>query len=148
MSVVAFRADGRRHRINADPSRDVWLIREWDRPTRSLLAELAAVPMPQVGREVALRRQELRVPSDFCGPLEDLGFGWTIGHLYRRRVVDYRTAMSVAWNLEPCQFQVVILVGLLLRAEVDKLAFGPLCWRDAVVFVEEGSKFYEIFGGP
>ena len=151
---MALRADGRRHAIDADHRRDVWMVREIDRPHP--FDPSVIEPTVLKWRGIALRRQILRWPDGEYGPLEDLGFEWVEGVGYDRRVDDYRSAMTVAWGLGPTSrsratingfLQFTILAGLVFRVAVDDGLFGQLCWRDAVVFVEDGAPFYERFCG-
>lgn len=173
--LTAFRRDGRKERICADPHLEVWVIREHRNAPNFSGDWFDSTVRVSTVREIYLRRERVVSPWGIYGPLEDLGFERVFGNRYDQRVDDYWSAMETAWLLDPSQLharleispvltaltllpivrvkhyrmealvQFIVLVCLVMRASVDEFAFGPLCWFEAVVFVEDGSGFYERF---
>lgn len=156
--LTAFRRDGRMELVRADPRHPVWIVREVEpsAPSFEPVDEARCSSFtPLKSREVVLRREVLVHPCDVYGPLENLGFEPVAGRRYDRRIEFWWDMMNTAWLMGligRCRFfdcehylQYFLLVFLVFIDACDEALFGPLWWFESVVFVEEGSRFYERF---
>lgn len=145
--TLAFFADGTRRDIcTSQPVPQRWKVRERPRFNPSFALHVTDFAEVLACREIVLRRETLRLWGEFVGPMEIPGFEWVYGQAYARRECDYHDAFAAAWLLWPLDddfLQWAILFGVVIRSTIDEIAFGPLCYREAVVLVEAGAPFYE-----